>query len=80
MQSSYSKGYDTTANTIIFCTIVLALYPQVQDRLIQEIDRVYDEANKAGRELSYKDDLSKFRYTLAFMVRTPPNPHYHTTN
>ncbi|RYP61519.1 hypothetical protein DL770_009773 [Monosporascus sp. CRB-9-2] len=61
-------GYDTTANTAIFCTIVLALYPHIQDKLTMEIDRIYDEAAQGGRNnLSYDEDLPKFRYILAFM-------------
>lgn len=64
-----SLGYDTTANTIIFSTIVLALYEPLQDAITQEIDRIYEEAEKAGRkELLYTEDLPKFRYLLAFMV------------
>lgn len=63
-------GYDTTANTIIFSTITLALYDRVQNRLIEEVDRIYNEAEKEGRdELTFTDDLPKFRYLLAFMVR-----------
>lgn len=63
-------GYDTTANTIIFCCITLALYPAIQDRLVDEIDRVWTEAEEAGRsELSLVHDMPKFRYLIAFMVR-----------
>lgn len=68
-------GYDTTANTILFCSITLALYDRIQDKLIEEIDMVWTEAQRAGRkELSYTEDLPKFRYTLAFMVRRPSLP------
>ncbi|KAF1829167.1 putative cytochrome P450 oxidoreductase [Decorospora gaudefroyi] len=61
-------GYDTTANTILFCCITLALYPAVQDCLIEEVDRVWTEAERAGRsELSLVHDMPKFRYLIAFM-------------
>ncbi|KAL2822606.1 cytochrome P450 [Aspergillus granulosus] len=61
-------GYDTTANTILYSIIVLALNGPVQDAVIAEIRRVYREAAAAGRsELSYDEDLPKFRYLLAFM-------------
>ncbi|KAL4916486.1 cytochrome P450 [Aspergillus aurantiobrunneus] len=61
-------GYDTTANTILFSTIVLALYSDIQDAVAAEVRRVYREAAAAGRsELSYDEDLPKFRYLLAFM-------------
>ena len=49
--------------------IILAIKPDLQDRMIEEIDRIYEEAVREGRrELSYNEDLPKFRYTLAFMV------------
>ncbi|KAM5465926.1 hypothetical protein MauCBS54593_006174 [Microsporum audouinii] len=61
-------GYDTTANTILFSTIVLSLYPPIQDAVIAEIRQVHREAVAAGRSgLSYDEDLPKFRYLLAFM-------------
>ncbi|KAL2829471.1 cytochrome P450 [Aspergillus cavernicola] len=61
-------GYDTTANTILYSSIVLVLYPDIQNQIIEEVHRVYVEAARAGRsELTYEDDLPKFRYLLAFM-------------
>lgn len=54
---------------MLFCSITLALYDNIQDKLIEEIDSVWTEAQAAGRkELSYIEDLPNFRYTLAFMV------------
>lgn len=71
------SGYDTTANTILFSSIVLALYDNLQDRMVEEIDRVYEEAAREGRkELSYTEDLPKFRYILAFMVCLVPFPSF----
>lgn len=62
------KGYDTTANTILFCVTVLALYPDIQQRICDEIDRIHNEAKQAGRsELSFAEDFPKFRYLVAFM-------------
>ncbi|KAK3343536.1 putative cytochrome P450 oxidoreductase [Lasiosphaeria hispida] len=61
-------GYDTTANTILFCVTVLALYPDIQQRIREEIDRIHTEAEQAGRSnLSFADDFPKFRYLVAFM-------------
>ncbi|EKV05511.1 hypothetical protein PDIG_83090 [Penicillium digitatum PHI26] len=61
-------GYDTTANTILFSTIVLSLNPPIQDAVIAEIRQVHREAVAAGRsDLSYDEDLPKFRYLLALM-------------
>jgi cytochrome P450 len=63
-------GYDTTANTILFCCITLALYPAIQDRLIDEVDSIWAEAEREGRsELTLVHDMPKFRYLIAFMVR-----------
>ena len=62
-------GYDTTANVIIYSSLSLAMNSVIQDQMIEEVDRIYDEASKAGRtELSYAEDMPKFRYVLAFMV------------
>jgi hypothetical protein len=68
-------GYDTTANTIIFSSIILSLYGDIQDKMIEEIDCIYAEAEKAGRnELSFDEDLPKFTYVIAFMASVPhPN-------
>lgn len=63
-------GYDTTANTILFCCITLALYPAIQDRLVEEVDAIWAEADREHRsELSPVLDMPKFRYLIAFMVR-----------
>ena len=63
-------GYDTTANTILFCSITQALYPAIQYRLIDEVNRFWNEAEREGRsELSSIHDMPKIRYLIAFMVR-----------
>lgn len=68
-------GYETTANSILYGLICLALYPDVQEKVIAEVDQVYAEAAKQGRtELTYADDFDKFKYTYGFMVRTPLPP------
>ncbi|KAI9775565.1 MAG: hypothetical protein M1816_005894 [Peltula sp. TS41687] len=61
-------GYDTTANSIIYSSVNLVLYPEIQEQVIEEIDNIYAEAQKEGRtELTYTDDFRKFRYLLAFL-------------
>ncbi|KAI1205731.1 cytochrome P450 [Annulohypoxylon truncatum] len=61
-------GYDTTANTVQFSSLVLAFHQDVQERVLQEIDAVYAQAKKEGRsELSYENDFPRFRYLVAFM-------------
>lgn len=63
-------GYDTSATTITYGAIMLALYSDVQDRVLEEVDRVFHEALGQGRnELDYDLDYPKLKYTLAFMVR-----------
>ncbi|KAL8941986.1 MAG: hypothetical protein Q9216_001919 [Gyalolechia sp. 2 TL-2023] len=64
-------GYETTANAILYGLICLALYPEIQDRVVEEVDRVYAEAFAQGRtELTYADDFEKFEYTYGFMYET----------
>ena len=65
----FREGYDTTANSMIYGCICLALYDRLQDSVVEEIDRVWDEAEAAGRpELHYEQDFPKLKYTLCFMV------------
>lgn len=62
-------GYDTTANTIIFSCVALALFDNVQQGLLDELDQVVEFSQSQGRtELSYTEDFPRFRYMLAFMV------------
>lgn len=69
-------GYDTTANTVLFSTLVLILHPELQDRVLEEIDSVYARAEAEGRsELSYSNDFPRFRYLVAFMVSPTRAPH-----
>lgn len=64
-------GYETTSNSIVYGLICLALYPDMQEIIIREIDRVYREAADQGRSvLNYTEDFSKFEYTYGFMVRS----------
>ena len=54
---------------MIYGCICLALYDGLQDSVVEEIDRVYEESEAAGRkELSYEEDYPKLKYTLCFMV------------
>jgi cytochrome P450 len=62
-------GYDTTANTIIFSCVALALFGNVQQELLDELDQVIEFSQSQERtELSYTEDFPQFRYMLAFMV------------
>jgi cytochrome P450 len=64
-------GYETTSNAMVYGLIALALYPEIQDNVIAEVDRIYEGAASDGRnELTYTDDFGKFDYTYGFMVFT----------
>lgn len=68
-------GYETTANAILYGLIVLALRPDLHDKVTEEIDHVYAAAAREGRaDLSYADDFEKLQYTYGFMVSRLLNP------
>uniref|UniRef100_A0A914WYQ7 Uncharacterized protein n=1 Tax=Plectus sambesii TaxID=2011161 RepID=A0A914WYQ7_9BILA len=50
-------GYETTATTLHFALYLLALHPEIQDRVVDEINTVVGEAN----EMSY-DHIGKLTY------------------
>lgn len=67
--SDATPGYDTTANTIMFSLNVIAIYSDIQDQVVREIDDIWAQARAEGRsELSYATDFTKFRYLTALMV------------
>ena len=43
-------GYETTATTLSFCSYELALHPEIQERLYEEIKTVFDENGKINYE------------------------------
>lgn len=62
-------GYEASSNGILYGIITLALYPEFQDKVFEEIERVYAEAKLEGRdELTYENDFEKLEYTYGFMV------------
>lgn len=64
-------GYETTANAITYGLITLALRQDLQDKVMAEIDGVYEEAHSAGRtSLTYAEDFEKLDYTFGFMYET----------
>lgn len=70
-------GTETSAHTMLYCLITLALYPQFHDRITNEIDRVYHEARAEGRtELTYTSDFQKLEYTFCFVVSFQPTRLY----
>ena len=54
---------------MIYAAITLACRPDLQDRMIEEIDSAYDDAARQGtKTLDYKTNWHRLSYTLAFMV------------
>ncbi|KAI8623345.1 cytochrome P450 [Xylariaceae sp. FL1651] len=61
-------GYDTTANTIIYACIVLALYPDIQESVLEEIRAFHNKVGTSDApDKSSSEYLAMFPYTLAFM-------------
>ncbi|CAG2121494.1 unnamed protein product, partial [Medioppia subpectinata] len=61
----FVAGYETTATTLTFCSYELALNPEVQERLHQEVMASVD----ANGEISY-EELSKLPYLDAVLSET----------
>ena len=47
-------GYETTANTLSYTTYLLAMNPDVQEKLQIEIDKYFDEENPVSMALNCK--------------------------
>uniref|UniRef100_A0A914WYR2 Uncharacterized protein n=1 Tax=Plectus sambesii TaxID=2011161 RepID=A0A914WYR2_9BILA len=66
-------GYETTATTLHFALYLLALHPEIQDRVVDEINTVVGEA----KEISY-DHIGKLTYLEQVISETlrmfPPAP------
>ncbi|KAF7326953.1 Cytochrome P450 [Mycena venus] len=64
-------GHETTANTLHYALLCLALHHDIQDMLLSEIDSIYERALKEGRtELDYEKDFSSARWAFATMYET----------
>ena len=62
-------GHETTANTLHYALLLLAQRPDVQQRLLDEVDDVHQRAAWEGRnELEYELDFNRARWTFAIMV------------
>ncbi|KAH8894582.1 putative cytochrome P450 oxidoreductase [Thozetella sp. PMI_491] len=61
-------GYESSANSIYYGLLCMALYPEIQKTAIEEIDAVYASALRNGfNELSYGEHFPKLEYLYAFM-------------
>jgi len=64
-------GHETTANTLHYALLLLAQRPDVQQRLLDEVDDVYQRAAWEGRDgLEYELDFNRARWTFAVMSET----------
>ncbi|KAI1421891.1 cytochrome P450 [Xylaria sp. FL1777] len=60
-------GYDTTANTIIYACIILALYPDIQSKVLDEVREFNKRGASDALNKSSSENLAMFPYLLAFM-------------
>ncbi|KAK5631625.1 hypothetical protein RRF57_007339 [Xylaria bambusicola] len=60
-------GYDTTANTIIYACVILALYPNIQSAIVDEVREFYKLGDTEATEKSSSEHLAMFPYLLGFM-------------
>ncbi|KZW02920.1 cytochrome P450 [Exidia glandulosa HHB12029] len=72
-------GHETSAHTLAFALALLALHPEAQATLREEVLGVWPTGKPSGMsDASYKDDFPRFTYTLAVLRETlrlfPPVP------
>ncbi|KAF9053802.1 cytochrome P450 [Hymenopellis radicata] len=60
-------GQETTAHTASFTLSILALYPEIQEGILKEVNSVWP---REGPPPTYKDYLTKFEYTTATFMET----------
>ncbi|KAK0192740.1 cytochrome P450, partial [Armillaria mellea] len=60
-------GHETTAHTICFALVLLALYPDVQRRVYEEVSRSWPEGATAP---SYKESVATLEYTKSVFLET----------
>ncbi|PSN61393.1 cytochrome P450 [Corynespora cassiicola Philippines] len=77
-------GHDTTANTLSYAFALLAVYPEVQEWIIEEIDDVF---GKLEGKAEYEKAFPKLKRVLAVMYETlrlygqvPKLPREYTPN
>ena len=65
----YLLGYETTSNCLAYTSYLLALHPDKQDMLYQEIEKFYHE-----------NPVSKVYYGVAEIIRDKIQPHFRWQN
>lgn len=67
-------GHDTTANTLAYAIALLAVHPEVQDWVYEEVKSVFRED---GEGLAYESVFPRLKRVMAVMVRSAPTfPFY----
>ncbi|KAJ5389483.1 cytochrome P450 monooxygenase [Penicillium cataractarum] len=62
-------GHETTANTLVYIIYLLAIFPEWQDWVVQEIDEIFS-ALPVDNEVSYKDVFHRLTRLKAIMYET----------
>ncbi|EGO03712.1 hypothetical protein SERLA73DRAFT_175316 [Serpula lacrymans var. lacrymans S7.3] len=64
-------GHETSAHTLGFAISLLALHPEAQGKIYEEVHRLWPEGGPTvGSTSSYKQDFTQLPYTLAFFRET----------
>ena len=61
MLATLVAGHDTTAYTMQYCLMELARNPDLQTRARAEVNKLYDEIEREGRELQFSD-IPRFEF------------------
>lgn len=59
-------GFETTANTICFCLVMLALHPEYQSKCYDELYSIFGNSNRQFEN----DDLREMTYLTMFIQET----------
>ncbi|EJD03464.1 cytochrome P450 [Fomitiporia mediterranea MF3/22] len=62
-------GHETSAHTLAFAFLLLAIYPDVQSKVRAEVYRIWPSDDDV-KVSNYRDDFDKFEYTIAFFRET----------
>ena len=65
-------GHETTANTLVYMIYLLAIFPERQTWVVQEIDEIFSEV-PLDNEISYKVFFNRLTRLKAVMVS-----HFHS--
>lgn len=68
-----SAGHETVATTISHCIMFLSIYPQFQDKVVEEIMRVYPEQNDSLIDLQLLSELEYMDCAIKETLRLLPN-------